>query len=54
MKDVVTLICLLLAAGFADCMMDSPVAFVGAWACAFVMAAIWRKKAPACRNTIRG
>lgn len=40
-KEIVTVVLLLLAAGFCENMCDSPVAFVGAWACLIAMAAMW-------------
>ena len=52
-KEVITVILLLLAAGFCENMCDSPIAFIGAWACAITLAVMWLKKAPACGNTDR-
>ena len=40
-KEIITVILLILAAGFCENMCDSPVAFAGAWACAITMALLW-------------
>ena len=43
-KEIITVILLILAAGFCENMCDDPAAFIGAWACAIAMAAMWIRK----------